>query len=51
MTGPPPPTCADYRAEDSYLLKLILAIATTPLIYLGHAILERTFLLHGEPGS
>ena len=38
-------------AQNSYLLKLILAIAMTPAIYLGHAILERTFLLHGEPGS
>ena len=35
-------------AQNSYVLKLILAIALTPLIYLGHAILGRTFHLHAE---
>jgi uncharacterized integral membrane protein (TIGR00697 family) len=38
-------------AQNSYVLKLILAIAMTPLIYLGHAILERTFHLDTERGS
>ena len=37
--------------QNSYVLKLILAIALTPLIYLGHAILERTFHLHAEARS
>jgi hypothetical protein len=38
-------------AQNSYVLKLILAIAMTPLIYLGHAILERTFHLDTERAS
>jgi queuosine precursor transporter len=38
-------------AQNSYVLKLILAIAMTPVIYLGHAILGRTLNLHADPGS
>jgi queuosine precursor transporter len=38
-------------AQNSYVLKLILAIALTPAIYLGHAILGRTFHLDAEPES
>jgi len=38
-------------ALNSYVLKFLLAVAMTPVIYLGHAILGRTFQLHTEPMS
>lgn len=38
-------------ALSSYVLKFLLAVAMTPVIYLGHAILGRTFQLHAAPTS
>jgi uncharacterized integral membrane protein (TIGR00697 family) len=36
-------------ARNSYVLKLVLAIGLTPLIYAGHALLRRHFRLDEEP--
>jgi len=38
-------------AQNSYVLKFLLALAMTPVIYLGHAILGRTFQLHTASSS
>ncbi|HJZ87343.1 MAG TPA: queuosine precursor transporter [Polyangia bacterium] len=36
-------------AANSYVLKFVLAVGMTPVIYLGHGVIERAFDLHSLP--
>src|SRR5262249_13723641 len=38
-------------ALNSYVLKFVLAIGMTPLIYIGHGLVERLFHMHALPAG
>jgi queuosine precursor transporter len=49
LAGTKPPGFILTTARNSYLVKLVIAVALTPLIYLGHGLLRRHFGVKEEP--